>query len=132
MAAIFLVVGCIGMFTAYTSSQQAPLFDYVLPAIQMALGVSYLTVLLRKRRPSGQSYVQVDDQQIELKLEPNEAPYTLPWDSIHLLRVQPDKLIYRLSTGQTGEILLEDVPEEHLETVREVIRQAGKQKGVSL
>jgi hypothetical protein len=131
MATIFLAVGFIGLYTEYTSGK-AQFFDYVLPFIQSGLGISYLVVVIRKRRPVGKSYVQVDDQQIELKLEPDEDAYTLPWENIHLLRVQPDKLIYRLSTGHTGEIDLEDVPEEHLETVREVIRQAGKRKGVSL
>ncbi|GAA4307093.1 hypothetical protein [Nibribacter koreensis] len=131
MAAIFLLVGCVGVYTEFASGQ-AQWHNYLLPLVQMALGISYLVVVIRRRRPVGKSYVQVDDQQIELKLEPDEDAYTLPWEDIHLLRVQPNKLIYRLSTGHTGEIDLEDVPEEHLETVREVIRQAGKRKGVSL
>ncbi|WP_372427488.1 hypothetical protein [Rufibacter glacialis] len=131
MGVVFFILGGLGMYRQFTA-QEVSLNVYLLPFLQLALAVSYTIVAWRRRKPSGTTYVQVTEEHLELKLASNQAPVTLPWTSISLLRVLPDKLLYRLTSGQTGQIEFDAIPEEYEDTVREAIRQAGKQKGVSL
>ncbi|ALI98722.1 hypothetical protein DC20_06785 [Rufibacter tibetensis] len=131
MAAVFFVLGGLGVYRQYTANE-VTLSVYLLPLLQLALAISYLIVAWRRRKPAGTTYVQVTEEHLELKLSLNQDPVTLPWSNISLLRVLPDKLLYRLISGQTGQIELDSIPEEYEDTVRDVIRKAGKQKGVSL
>ncbi|WP_181305077.1 hypothetical protein [Rufibacter sp. XAAS-G3-1] len=131
MAAVFFLLGGLGVYRQYTANEVA-LSVYLLPLLQLALAISYIIVAWRRRKPAGSSYVQVTEEQLELKLSLNQASVVLPWNTISLLRVQSDKLLYRLTSGQTGQIEFDSIPEEYEEAVRDAIRQAGKRKGVSL
>jgi hypothetical protein len=131
MAAVFLILGGLGVYRHYAANEVSVLV-YLLPFLQLALAISYIIVAWRRRKPAGTSYVQVTDEHLELKLSLTQAAITLPWNTISLLRVQSDKLLYRLTSGQTGQIEFDSIPEEYEETVRDAIRQAGKSKGVSL
>ncbi|WP_210463030.1 MULTISPECIES: hypothetical protein [Rufibacter] len=132
MAVVFFILGGLGVYRHYTAEEEVALGVYFLPLLQVALAFSYLVVAWRRRKATGTSYVQVTEEHLELKLSLTQAAITLPWDTISLLRVQSDKLLYRLTSGQTGQIELDSVPEEYEEAVRDAIRQAGKRKGVSL
>ncbi|MBC3540860.1 hypothetical protein ACFSC6_22235 [Rufibacter sediminis] len=132
MAVVFCILGGLGVYRHYTAEEQVALGVYFLPLLQLALAISYLIVAWRRRKPSGTSYVQVTEEHLELKLSQTQEPVTLPWSTISLLRVQTDKLLYRLTSGQTGQIEFDSIPEEYEETVRDAIRQAGRSKGVSL
>lgn len=130
MAVVFFLVGGYGIYREYMQGGTA-VTDYFLSLLQLALATSYLYIAWRRRKPSGSRYVQVTEDHLELKLSA-QAALTLPWATISLLRVQQDKLLYRLISGQTGEVAFDTLPGEHEHTVREAIRQAGQQKGVSL
>ncbi|WP_205500488.1 hypothetical protein [Rufibacter psychrotolerans] len=131
MAVVFLLLGGLGVYRQLTAEEVAATV-YILPVVQLLLAVSYLVVAWRRRKPAGARYVQVTEEHLELKLSLTQEPVTLPWSSISLLRVLPDKLLYRLSSGQTGQVEFDSIPEEYEETVKNAIRQAGKRKGVSL
>lgn len=131
MALVFLALGSYGVYQKFTS-QEMQLAKYLLPLIQMAIGLAYLFISVKKRKGGGEQYVQVTEEHLELKLLAHQAPLTLFWNTISLLRVQHDRLIYRLTSGQTGEVTFEAIPEEHEDTVRNAIRSAGRVKGVSL
>ncbi|MBA9079265.1 MULTISPECIES: hypothetical protein [Rufibacter] len=132
LAVVFLLIGGYGVYHRYVEEGATTVGEYILPLIQLALAISYLFIAWRRRKPSGTRYVEVTDQYLELKLLPNQSALTLLWSNISLLRVQPDKMLYRLTSGQAGEISFDDLPEEHEELVRDTIRQAGRKKGVSL
>ncbi|AKQ46820.1 hypothetical protein TH63_16210 [Rufibacter radiotolerans] len=131
MALVFLVVGGVGVYKQYTA-EETVLSVYFLPLLQLALAIAYGIVAWRRSKPAGKRYVQVTEDHLELKLQPRQAPLTLLWSEISLLRVLPDRLMYRLVSGQGGEVTFDSIPEEYEDTVREAIRQAGKRKGVSL
>ncbi|WP_207433994.1 hypothetical protein [Sabulibacter ruber] len=131
MAAVFLILGGLGVYRHYTADEVAATV-YILPVLQLALAISYIIVAWRRRKPSGTRYVQVTEEHLELKLSLTQEPVTLPWSSISLLRVLPDKLLYRLISGQTGQVEFDSIPEEYEEAVRNAIRSAGRRKGVSL
>lgn len=131
MALVFFAMGGYGVFREYSEDQRS-LSEYLLPLIQMAIAVAYLFIALRKRKAGGKTYVQVTDEHLELKLLANKEPLTLLWNTISLLRVQHDRIIYRLTSGQTGEVIFDTIPEEYEDTLRNAIREAGRKKGVSL
>ncbi|MFC6996876.1 hypothetical protein [Rufibacter roseus] len=131
MAVVFFCLGGYGVFKEYTAGER-DLVQYILPLLQMAIAIAYLFISIKRRKAGGTRYVQVTEERLELKLMPNQAPLTLLWDTISLLRVQHDRLIYRLSSGQTGEITFDTIPEEFEDAVRNAIREAGRKKGVSL
>ncbi|MFB9861737.1 hypothetical protein EFA69_11830 [Rufibacter immobilis] len=131
MAVVFFVLGGLGVYRQY-AAQETVVSVYLLPLLQLALAISYLIIAWRRRKPGGQRYVQVTEDHLELKLSVSHEAVTLPWNDISLLRVQPDRLLYRLVSGQTGEVVFDSIPEEYEEAVRDAIRQAGRRKGVSL
>ncbi|WP_192822268.1 hypothetical protein [Rufibacter sp. LB8] len=131
MAVVFLLLGGLGLMREYDAGAR-DFTSFALPLIQVAIALAYFFIAWKKSRPVGKQYVQVTEEQLELKLEANQDALVLPWSSISLLRVQQNKLMYRLVSGQGGEVDLESLPEEHEEAVRDALRTAGKQKGVSL
>lgn len=131
MALTLLVVGGIGVYNTYAEHEQN-LIAYLIPLLQVALAIAYLILAWRRKQPQGSRYVLVNDEHLELKLNPAQSALTLPWNTISLLRVQSNKLIYRLTSGSSAEVDLEEVPEQHQDTVRDIIRTAGREKGVSL
>ncbi|MGV3540713.1 MAG: hypothetical protein ACO1OQ_12945 [Rufibacter sp.] len=131
MAVAFLLIGGYGFYHRYAEGAST-ILEFLLPLIQLALAISYLFIAWRRRKPAGARYIEVTNEYLALKLMPSQEAITLPWHTISLLRVQQDKMQYRLVSGQSGEVNFEDIPEEHEELVRDTIRQAGKEKGVSL